>query len=158
MPEGCEPTALIDENVNLDVIDHACAEVLETMFFTEAVPDECEHAWCASALTARIHFDGTHSGEFLLSVSLDAARPIAAGFLGLADDESTERDCGQVILELANILCGAVLSKRWPESRLSLATPELSTDDHSPHCGVHRCFTLPEGLLALTICGAKREE
>ncbi len=34
------------------------AEVLETMFFTEAVAVECEHGWLADAVSVRVDFDG----------------------------------------------------------------------------------------------------
>jgi len=154
MPEGLEQSAIAERDVDLKVIDRVSNEVLETMFFTEAIVTGCDHSWFSTAVTARIAFAGSHAGEFLLSVSREAARAIASGFLGLAEEETTENDCGQVILELSNILCGAVLSNRWPESRLSLATPELGGCGCANEGALHRCFTLPVGALALTICAA----
>src|SRR5579862_8940448 len=102
MPEALQPAAIVNQGVDLGVIDRVSAEVLETMFFTEAVASACDHAWFPSAITARIHFEGSHSGEFRLSVSIEASRSIAAGFLGISEDELTDGDSGQVILELAN--------------------------------------------------------
>ena len=154
MPEGLEKSTITERDVDLKVIDCVANEVLETMFFTEAIASQCDHSWFDTAVTARISFDGSHVGEFLLGISREAARSIAASFLGLAEEETTEKDCGQVILELANILCGAVLSNRWPESRLSLATPELGGCGCATVGALHRCFMLPEGALALTICAA----
>jgi CheY-specific phosphatase CheX len=128
------------------------AEVLETMFFTEAEPAACEHAWLEDAPTARVRFEGSHRGEMLLGVSLEAADPIAASFLGLEPGELTAAQRRQVIQELANILCGAMLSRLWPESTLALATPEWATWEEWPgETVLHRCFTIPEGMVGISI-------
>jgi CheY-specific phosphatase CheX len=128
------------------------ADVLERMFFTAAEPAACEHAWLAEAQTARIRFEGSHRGEMLLGVSSQAADPIAASFLGLDPQELTAAQRSQVVQELANILCGAVLSRLWPESTLALAAPELTLWEEWPGDGaLHRCFTIPEGMVAISI-------
>jgi hypothetical protein len=45
-----------------------------------------------------------------------------------------------------------MLSHLWPESRLCLLTPELVAWQEWPSEGLlHRCFILPEGLVAITI-------
>ena len=100
--------------------------MLETMFFTEAELAPCEHAWLGRRPCARIRFEGSHFGEMLLGVSAEAADPIAASFLGLDPMELTDAQRGQVIQELTNILCGAMLSHLWPESQLLLSSPELT--------------------------------
>lgn len=133
------------------VVVRVAAEVLETMFFEEAVPGACEHAWLAQAVSAHLSFEGSHCGEFLLSASPDTARSIAAGFLGVDLEEMSETQPGEVILELANILCGALMSTLWPESNLSLGTPELVSAEHSFPEAMHCCFSLPEGMLAVSI-------
>jgi CheY-specific phosphatase CheX len=134
------------------VLQLVATEVLETMFFTEAELANCEHGWLALAPCARIHFEGSHSGEMLLGVSAEAADPIAASFLGLDPTELTDAERGQVIQELSNILCGAMLSHLWPESNLALASPELTAwQDWLEVGALHRCFTLPEGMLAISI-------
>jgi hypothetical protein len=56
-----------------------------------------------------------------------------------------------VILELANILCGAILSDVWPESKVALGPPEISTEEPCLDGALHRCFELPEGQLAVWI-------
>ena len=73
-----------------DVVVRVAAQVLETMFFEEAVPSACNHAWLATAISAHIYFDGSHCGEFLLSVSPDTAQSIASGFLGVGSGELTK--------------------------------------------------------------------
>lgn len=147
------------------------SEVLETMFFTEAEPAACDHTWLQSASPVRVRFEGSHSGELLLALSDEAADPLAAGFLGLEPMELTGTQRAQVLEELANIMCGALLSHLWPESRLALASPELAawqewpaentrTGQSSAGDGfaqgafgdaLHRCFLLPEGMLAVSV-------
>jgi CheY-specific phosphatase CheX len=153
MPPELEQTSTMDqEPAASDTVRRVAAEVLETMFFTEAEQSDCDHAWLASAVCARIRFEGSHQGEMLLGVSAEAADPIAASFLGLEPMELTGALRGQVIQELSNILCGAMLSHLWPESKLALGHPELSAWEDGAAPGIlHRCFTLPEGMLAISI-------
>jgi CheY-specific phosphatase CheX len=141
-----------------DTVREVAAEVLETMFFTDAEVAGCEHGWLVPSLSnraascARIRFEGSHRGEMMLGVSLEAADPIAASFLGLHPMELTDAQRGQVIQELTNILCGAMLSRLWPESKLALGSPELTAWQEWFGAGaVHRCFIIPEGLLATSI-------
>jgi CheY-specific phosphatase CheX len=134
-----------------EMMQGVAAEVLETMFFTEAERVSCDHLWLATAPCAYLHFAGSHSGEMLLGVSAEAADPIAASFLGLDPVELTDMQRGQVIQELSNILCGALLSHLWPDSKMALASPELSAWRDWPGQGaLHHCFALPEGMLAIS--------
>jgi hypothetical protein len=136
----------------LESIDHVAAQVMETMFFTEAMVTDCDHGWLGRAFTARIKFDGTHCGQVFLTISTEAAQSIAAGFLGLEMAEMAEAQLNQVILELANIFCGAAMSRLWPESSLTLDAPELVAAELPVEGVWHRCFTMPEGTLAVSIC------
>jgi CheY-specific phosphatase CheX len=133
------------------VVVRVAAEVLATMFFEEAEPVGCEHDWLQTAVSAGVSFGGSHRGEFLLSVSPATARSVASGFLGLDPEEMTESQPGDVILELANILCGALLSALWPESNLSLGSPELVGAGAAPDVALHACFTLTDGMAAVWI-------
>lgn len=152
-PPGFEQQDSLDQEPAAgDTIREVVGKVLETMFFTEAEPAGCEHAWLKSAPCARVQFAGSHCGEMLLGVSAEATDPIAASFLGLDPMELTAAQRGQVIQELANILCGAVLSHLWPESKLALSSPDLTPWQEWPSEGLlHRCFTTPEGMLAISI-------
>jgi CheY-specific phosphatase CheX len=152
MPEELEQVTMADQDPDFsEAVGRVAAEVLETMFFEEAVPTACEHSWLAGAISAQVTFNGSHSGEFLLSVSADTAYTIASGFLGLDPSEMTETQPGEVILELANILCGALMSSLWPDSSLSLASPELVASDHNLNGAKHCCFALPDGMVAVSI-------
>jgi Chemotaxis phosphatase CheX len=156
MPQQIEPMA--ESSAELEILDRVGAEVMETMFFSEAVASHCSHEWMGAAVGARVRFSGTHDGEFLVSVSQEAAQSVAAGFLGLDTIELAPAQLSQVILELANILCGAAMSHLWPESALALEAPELADPCDAIETGCHRCFTLPEGMLAVTIRMATGDE
>jgi CheY-specific phosphatase CheX len=152
MPEQLLQANLVNEGPEFaEIVVRVAAGVLETMFFEEAVASPCEHAWISTAVTVHVSFEGSHQGEFLLSVSPDTARSIASGFLGLDPEEMTGTQPGDVILELANILCGALMSTLWPESALSLGTPELAAAEHSFLGAMHCCFTLPDGTVAVSL-------
>jgi len=153
MPPDLErPSALNRDPAAAETAARVAAEVMETMFFTEAVAADCDHDWLEPACAARVRFEGSHWGEMLLALSAEAADPIAASFLGLDPEELTDAQRGQVIQELSNILCGALLSQLWPESTLALSSPELATWEEWPDEGtLHRCYTLPEGRLAMSI-------
>jgi len=147
-----QPGRLDQEPAAPDTVRCVMADVMEAMFFTEAEPTACEHAWLGGARCARIRFGGSHFGEMLLGVSAEAADPIGASFLGLDPMELTEAQRSQVIQELANILCGAILSKLWPESKLALSSPKLSRWEEWPDVeALHHCFAIPEGLIGVSI-------
>ena len=149
MPQELEPAVT---SLDMTALDGVTAEVLETMFFTEATANSCDHQWLETAVGARVEFEGTHCGSVRLSVSGDAARSMAAGFLGLDEAELTETQLNQILLELANIFCGAAMSRLWPDSSLSLAAPEPMDPRAVPDGGGHRCYALPDGTLAVTVC------
>ena len=150
MPEDLEQECRTEPDFGATVI-RVAAEGLATLFFEEAVPSECAHAWLATAVSAHIKFEGSHCGEFLLSVSPDTTRSIASGFLGLDPEEMTATQPAEVVLELANILCGALMSTLWPESSLSLDSPTPAIAEHSFADSMHCCFTLPDGMVAVSI-------
>jgi len=152
---------MADETVQLEpaakcadvtlALSRVAGEVLETMFFTEAMTAECEHGWLSSAVSVQVAFTGSHFGEMWLAVGEEAVPPIASAFLGLDPEESNEMERSQVILELANILCGAILSSMWPESRLQLEAPKLVAWTSEAERGWHCCLELPEGRMAISI-------
>lgn len=145
---------IIESGQGIEFTETLCrisAEVLETMFFTEAVGTECEHGWLADAVSVRVGFDGSHSGEMWLALSAAAVPPIASAFLGLEPEEAGEEQRAQVVLELANILCGAVLSALWPESRLLLDAPRLEAWGGEAQGTWHSCLVLEEGRLAISL-------
>ena len=151
MPRELEQLIDNEQDGLSGLLSRVSAAVLETMFFTDAVPAACSHGWLRSAIGTRVRFEGPRHGEMLASFSLGAARSIAPAFLGLDSDQITESQRTQVILELANILCGAALSSLWPRSHLTLDSPELLDSAQDAEGAAHRCFRLPEGMLAVSM-------
>jgi hypothetical protein len=139
------------ETLTLDALDHAVGEVLETMFFAEvagpaAPPD-------TPAVGAAIQFRGEPSGYFCLHLTPAAARRLATDFLG-ADDPAgiTDADVSAVVRELANMICGAVLSCVCRDGVFDLGAPEefLGSLPEPPSGALCRAFDLGDG--ALRVC------
>jgi hypothetical protein len=129
----------------------ALQEVLGTMFFSDAVPVECRHAAENDWISARVSFSGVPAGEMRLLLSANLAAVFAAAFLGIDESEVTGESSNQVICELANMVCGAILSRLHPDSLVALSAPELAPVDFDRPGGVHQCFAIPEGTLAIDL-------
>lgn len=130
------------------------AVVLEQMFFVR-VPDEAATpgvSWADSDLICAVDFEGNPSGRLALRVSPEAARSIAADFLG--EDEGSLSSCqvGQVVSELSNIICGSVLSRIESGTTFCLASPRLLSvwDSSGPEAVVHS-VVLDAGVLTVVL-------
>lgn len=100
-------------------------EVLSTMFFSMLDPPEPseEDAPCTRV---RVTFEGHATGTLTLTASPDAVAEMTANFLGLdSDPPPPEAEQEAVIKELANIICGAILSRLESSDVLHLLPPEL---------------------------------
>ncbi|HLH37554.1 MAG TPA: chemotaxis protein CheX [Bryobacteraceae bacterium] len=120
-------------------------EVLEAMFFSEAEPVSCQHL--EECVAVRVGF---HGGEMAVMISPQLAVAASAAFLAEDSDEVTTEQREMVSRELANILCGAVLSRLHPDQRVALRAPEMAAPDFGSGAAVHQCFATPEGRLAIT--------
>jgi hypothetical protein len=97
------------------------------MFFSDVVSEKAGHAGAGgAAMDAHLHFAGGRCGEFRIAIVPAAARTVACNFLG-AEDESEIRDeqVGEVVCELANMICGSVLSRLNGDLAFDLSHPEL---------------------------------
>jgi CheY-specific phosphatase CheX len=130
----------------------SASEVMETMFFTGVVPDEGNQDDSAALLSAELTFHGKVSGKFGVRLPLHSARLIGANFLG--SDEVSDEQAAQVVCELANMLCGSVLSRVEGEARFELRHPELdkaNRDWRSENSAVGYTFGTEEGSLTMWI-------
>jgi hypothetical protein len=146
---------------------NAATEVLETMFFVDVLPEGGPEDG-ASMLSAELQFQGRVSGRFGVRVPLPGGRVMAANFLG--SEQASEVQAGQVLCELANMLCGSVLSRIEEEARFELGHPELetaNTDWRAYESGIGYTFGTEQGSLtmwmifgepALLSLGRNREE
>jgi CheY-specific phosphatase CheX len=133
----------------------ACAvtrEVLETMFFATSEPVPCHHPLSgADWIAAQVRFEGSPRGDLRVMLSHDLAVIVASGFLGIEVEEVTDEKEDQIACELANMICGAVLSRLHPDSRVSLDPPEKMVAAFDQTEGTHQCFETPDGMLAITM-------
>jgi len=105
----------------------ATGEVLETMFFTAVYgPAETGGHPAEPRMSARLSFEGTPSGTLTLRVSEPAVRALAANFLASDEDDPLPvSQLGCVVCELANMICGSLLSRVKTEEHFWLSSPEL---------------------------------
>ena len=109
---------------DLELVLAQCTEmVLEQMFFVRALNGSLPGG--GSELVSEVAFEGKPSGRLSLRVTTAAARSIAADFLGEDERVLSEQQVGEVICELANIICGSVLSRVESETTFRLHSPGL---------------------------------
>ncbi len=144
------------EPVEASALSGATRDVLETMFFTEVLGETAGHAQAADhPLEARLRFAGTRPGAFRIVIAPRAARTIAANFLG-SEEEAwiPDSQVGDVACELANMICGSVLSRLAADVAFDLSHPEIATEasDQSawPETAA-RTFDLENGWLTAAI-------
>lgn len=110
-----------------EMLAAAAGEVLETMFFTGICgPAEAGAPEAEPRLAAHLSFAGTPGGALTVSLSQPAARSLAANFLAVeADEPLPDSQLGSVVCELANMICGSLLSRVKTEEHFRLSSPEL---------------------------------
>jgi CheY-specific phosphatase CheX len=136
-----------------EILCAAAQNVLETMFFTSIMGERKEPPEDL-AVEALVGFEGEPSGSFGLKLSAAAARSVAANFLGVEDErELTEPQIGEVSCELANMICGAMLSQVESGSTFQISHPQLVAPggaDASASAS-ERFFDLDNGALGLWV-------
>jgi CheY-specific phosphatase CheX len=133
------------------MLGDSAAEVLERMFFA-SLADECESVDVAGEpwISASLVFRGDPPGKFGVRAPRSTGRKVAASFLGLEEDTVTEAQTGEVICELANMVCGSVLSGLESETRFELSHPEVEpTGDGTARATASRVLELEEGPVAV---------
>ncbi len=117
-----------------DELHQLCAaavpDVLETMFFVNAVEDSAPPP--PDPLVVDVGFRGSRSGVFTIRLSAGVARDLASGFLGVAVEQVTTGQAIETACELANMLCGGVLSRSETECGFDLEAPVAATEPYSP--------------------------
>lgn len=137
-------------------LSESAEEVLETMFFatvigeasaTEPIPPD--------SAAARLAFRGKPSGVFTVAACPSAARSLAAAFLALDEDEVAQERAREVVCELANMICGSVLSRLEPDELFELEHPEPVAVTGACPCvsalSARRALDLGDGTLNICI-------
>lgn len=116
---------MIEEAVQR-LLSGSAQSTLETMFFAAADLVSTDPQRPAGELVAvELSFQGAPPGRFGLVVSDALARTLAANFTGCDDTESVLPDqVAGIVSELANIICGAVLSEMESGANFDLGAPE----------------------------------
>ena len=136
-----------------ELVSGAVDTVLETMFFSMSL-GRAEPETGASVVKARVAFHGRLCGALGVSLSGATARILAAGFLGEDEQSLTDAQSGEVVCELANMLCGSLVSRIESEESFDLTSPELvrTGDDFLESCPVARqSFEVENGILTVTL-------
>ena len=145
------------------VLADAAIEILERMFFLSAMPVE-EAPADAGATLVRLAFEGDPPGRLFLLMSDQAAASITANFHGKEPSAVNGQQIAEVGVELANMICGAVLSRVESTATFHLRTPEVLPGEPaiSPDCHFVHLET-GEGTLSIfvetetAICRAAQE-
>lgn len=114
----------------LRALDTAAKEVLERMFFQETagVADPAARAG-ADAIAVRLAFEGDPPGWLGLRVGPALARSLAADFLGVDETEVSSGQVESVMCELANMICGSLLSQLEKDATFRLGSPASESPD-----------------------------
>lgn len=130
--------------------------VLETMFFAQTLgPAEPESG--TAVVEARLAFYGRPSGTLCVCLSEASARELAAGFLGEDEEMLKDSQPGEVVCELANMLCGSLVSKLETEESFALGSPELvqpgsvPAPDSDAIPAARKSFELENGIMTVTL-------
>src|SRR5262245_37703469 len=128
--------------------------VLEKMFFIDILRPVVGEAPRMGAIAAEVVFSGAPPGVFRLDLDPQAAAAAAASFLGDAPEDLTTDRIQMVVCELANMICGAVLSRVESSATFRLSTPEIAGDFVlCPRKAQEECFQaeLENGVLRAEI-------
>lgn len=133
------------------VLAESASEVLETMYFTGIIgplEEKPEGEWVCTSL----EFTGSRAGGLGVRAPLATARALAESFLGAGPKTVSTSQCFEVLGEMTNMICGAVLSRLARDGQFSLSHPRPEPEDWSGKWSRHTLaamFELEEGALAL---------
>lgn len=137
-----------------EVLAIATEEVLETMFFSTvfAEPEDTAASLPEDSVTAQVRFRGNPGGVFAVGLALPAAQSVAENFLGIEPGSIThEQVCG-VVREMANMICGSVLTRIESDTLFELLAPEILDSMQAVPVGTTRVFDVDgNGLLQVTL-------
>jgi CheY-specific phosphatase CheX len=85
-------------------------------------------------------------------LSASSARSLAGAFLGEDEESLGEAQIAQVVCELANMLCGWIVSRTESRGVWELGSPELvGGDDEEPE-RIQQSFGVEHGVLTVSLC------
>lgn len=153
-----------------ELLAETMRDVLETSFFAEILEgrdDEVSFDSC-SVVAVKMKFSGAASGSFVLLTDMLTAHTLAVEFMGGSGEATDDEIAGgngemsslsvadeEIFKELANILCGSVLSRFQTERCCSLSQPVLCSgeiaeewEESSVTHHIHSTIRLESGVVA----------
>ena len=141
----------MSDNFLQRVLHESLVDVLEKMFFI-SILDETPDTVVLPAeedIAVRLSFEGKPSGSLTVRLNRFAARSIAADFLGTELDQLSESQVEEVMCELANMICGSVLSRVESAVAFRLGVPEITVPSPPPETAA--VYSVPLGPAAITV-------
>jgi len=152
-----------------ELVVTCCSDVLDAMYFSSVLEathlpianEEDVAAMIPLSATDQMYslaFHGTVSGQFGIHLGRETATRLAGNFLGESEGTLSEREVGEVVGELSNMLCGSIVSRIEGKSTFALSHPEavlsmpaLSDKDSAVHTfhtddGVITTWVVVEGI------------
>jgi CheY-specific phosphatase CheX len=139
-----------------EIMRDAAREIFETMFFIAPEESASAEQW-ENAIGAEVEFSGAACGRFEIEVEEPFAQELAASFSGVMDpSEMAPEAVSQVLCELANMICGATLSRMEPTALFKLNPPRFLKSNTTQVCSrqIVRWFDSGQGLIRLALTWA----
>jgi CheY-specific phosphatase CheX len=115
----------VTEAVLQQALQESTEDVLEKMFFIQCLGEPLRSE-SEPEFVAQLTFEGDPSGALTLTVRASTARSVAADFLAAEEPDLSEQEVGEVVGELANMICGSVLSRVESTATFRLASPRIA--------------------------------
>ncbi|HEX3875748.1 MAG TPA: chemotaxis protein CheX [Bryobacteraceae bacterium] len=125
---------------------------LEEMFFVCDL-EECDYNAHApgTEVIMRVDFTGAPSGWLTLRAGLESIRTLAADFLGEDESSLGDPEAVEVFAELANIICGAVLTRAGSDRIFRLSSPQVVNSEGDSQADAAYAVALTTGPLAVRL-------
>jgi CheY-specific phosphatase CheX len=132
----------------------AADEALETMCFSPVLGPAPPQAGSEPGVLVHLGFTGDACGRLWLEMSAAAAAHATANFLGQTEQETDRTQMEMVTCELANMICGNVLSRLDPYGHFDLSSPQTAVELDAPAQAVEERLALETGSLQMWIAFA----
>ncbi len=133
------------------LLGQTAREILETMFFMSPEDAVEPNPAPEDLLTAELRFEGALSGWFRIQLQESCARAMAGNFSGVMDpSELSAESVAGVLCELANMVCGATLSRLDPDAIFNLSSPQLGSRGCAGE-GLTQWLRTDEGVIGLQL-------
>jgi CheY-specific phosphatase CheX len=130
----------MDRDAVFQMLSRSGERTLETMFFSmpDSISSDVQRPTGALVATS-LTFAGSPPGRFGLILSEPVGRAISANFLGAEDEQQlSPSQIGEVSAELANMICGSVLTDLEANAHFDLSVPvptQVAAADPGPDYG-----------------------